>query len=48
MLHYRIVLYKNNKVLPILFETWQKAEDYLFEHDLHGFITILEDNKNEF
>ena len=48
MFHYRVVLYKDNKVLPITFETWEKADDYIFKHKLHAFITVMEDNKNEF
>ena len=37
---YYVVMYENNERLPIPFETWQQANDYIFSHKLHAYITI--------
>lgn len=38
--YYRVVLYDNDCLLPYLFETYQEADDYIFLHHLHAYITI--------
>lgn len=38
---YYVVMYKNDERLPILFETWQQADDFIFLHKLHAYITMI-------
>ena len=38
---YYVVMYHNDERLPIPFETWQQANDYIFSHKLHAYITII-------
>lgn len=38
---YYVVMYKNDIRLPIPFATWREANDYIFFHNLHAYITIL-------
>lgn len=39
---YKIVLYNHNIVLPFKFNTRDEADDFIFEYNLHAFITILQ------
>ena len=38
--YYYVVLYKNDEVIPIFFETWKSADDYIYKYNLHAYITI--------
>ena len=40
-LYYRIVLYDDNTVLPLLFNSWEEADDYIGIKELHAYITIM-------
>lgn len=42
MYYYYVVLYKNDKKIPIPFNTFESAEDYIFKNNLHAYITIME------
>lgn len=39
-LDYYVVLYKNDELLPIHFESREDADDYIFEHQLKAYIII--------
>lgn len=39
-LYWYVVLYKDDKVLPIPFKSFEAAEDYIFKFRLHAYITI--------
>ena len=38
---YYVVMYQNDERLLISFETRQQADDYIFSHKLHAYITII-------
>ena len=38
--YYYVVLYKDDTILPIPFNTWESAENYIFSNNLHAYITI--------
>jgi len=38
---YYVVMYQNNEHLPIPFETWRQANDFIFFYKLHAYITII-------
>ena len=40
-LYYRVVLYSNNTVLPLLFNSREEADDYIYNKKLHAYITIM-------
>lgn len=40
-LYYRVVLYETERMLPYRFETWAEADDYIYLHHLHAYITIM-------
>ena len=46
-MYYRIVLYNYNIVLPFKFNTRDEADDFIFEYNLHAFITILQRGRKE-
>ena len=39
-LYWYVVLYKNDKVLPIRFNSRETADEYIFKHKLKAYITI--------
>lgn len=41
-MYYRVVLYKNNKMLPNLFINYESADNFIFTNHLHAYITIKE------
>lgn len=41
-MYYRIVLYKNDKILPFLFLTKEEADTFIFMYNLKAYITITE------
>lgn len=40
-LYYRIRLYDDNTILPMLFNSWEEADDYISMKKLHAYITIM-------
>lgn len=40
-LYYYVVLYKDDTILPIPFNTRESADNYIFNNNLHAYITIL-------
>lgn len=40
-LYYRIGLYADNTILPLLFNSWKEADDYIHMNKLHAYITIM-------
>lgn len=40
-LYYRVVLYNDNTILPLLFNSWEEADDYISKEKLHAYITIM-------
>lgn len=38
--YYYVVLYDSDKIIPIAFRTWESAENYIFNNNLHAYITI--------
>lgn len=40
-LYYRVVLYSDNTILPLLFNSWEEADNYIFNKKLHAYITIM-------
>lgn len=38
--YYKVVMYNNEYVYPINFETWKEADDFIFKNNLHAYITI--------
>ena len=38
---YYVVLYENNYRLPIKFNSWEEADNFIFTYKLHAYITIL-------
>lgn len=40
-LYYRIVLYDNDIILPLLFNSREQADNYISIKKLHAYITIM-------
>lgn len=40
-LYYRVVLYNDNTILPLLFNSWKEADNYISMKKLHAYITIM-------
>jgi len=40
-LYYRVVLYDDNTILPLLFNSREEADDYISMKELHAYITIM-------
>lgn len=40
-LYYRIVLYDNDIILPLLFNSWEEADNYISMKKLHAYITMM-------
>ena len=38
--YYYVVLYKNNKMIPIPFRTWLEADDFIHKYKIHAYITL--------
>lgn len=39
-MNYYAVFYKNDKIIPIPFNTWQEADDFIYQHKLHAYVII--------
>ena len=37
---YKVVLYGTDQPLPYDFPDWKSADDYIFLHQLHAYVTI--------
>lgn len=40
-LYYRVGLYNDDTILPLLFNSWKEADDYISKEKLHAYITIM-------
>ena len=40
-LFYRVILYDDNSILPNHFNSREEADDFIFENNLHAYITII-------
>lgn len=40
-LYYRVRLYDDDTILPLLFNSWEEADDYINMKKLHAYITIM-------
>lgn len=40
-LYYRVALYDDNTILPLLFNSWEEADDYISMKKIHAYITIM-------
>ena len=40
-LYYRVVLYDDNTILPLRFNSREEADDYISMKELHAYITIM-------
>lgn len=38
--YYYVVLYKNDKKLPIPFKSWRSADNFIYLFKLHAYIEI--------
>ena len=44
---YRVVLYENHFMFPNKFNTFEEADDFIFENNLHAYITIILEDETE-
>lgn len=40
-MYYCVVLYGSNYIFPIKFNTFEEADDFIFENNLHAYITFF-------
>lgn len=39
-MNYYAVLYKNDKIIPIPFNSWKEADDFIHQSKLHAYVII--------
>lgn len=44
---YRVVLYENHFMFPNKFNTFEEADDFIFENNLHAYITIISEDETK-